>query len=149
MAVLSTPKPQFSHNHNPHNPSLWSEYAYRGTGRPQSNARYIHSHLRSFPNIRTLGTHHREAAILFPMPRFPCIRLLDDLDLQWPIVSERHSMRRYVIPPRYTREFQLLAHLLAKYISKLFYSPLISSIAAVTSSIAAAASSIAAKALSA
>ena len=121
----------------------------RGTGLPQSNARYIHSHLRRFPSIHTLGIHHQEVAILFPTLRSLCIHLLDDSDLQWPITSERHSMRRYVIPPRYAREFQLLAHLLAKYISKLFYSPLISSIAAVTSSIAAAASSIAAKALSA
>ena len=121
----------------------------RGTGLPQSSAKYIHSHLRRFPNSHTLGIHHREAAILFPMLQLQCIHLLDDLDPQSPIESELHPVRRYAIFQRYAREFQLSSRLLTIYISKLSYSLLISSNAAVTSSIAAAASSMAAKALSA
>ena len=109
----------------------------RGTEHPQSNAKYIHIHLRKCPSIHTLGIHHREVAILFPMLRSQYIHLLDALDQQLPIKWERHPTRQCAIPPRYTREFQLFAHLLAKYISKLSYSPLISSIAAAASSIAA------------
>ena len=135
--------------HCPEYLSLCPHTRDRETGLPQSSAKYIHSHLRKCPNSHTLGIHHREAAILFPMLQLQCIHLLDDLDPQSPIESELHPVRRYAIFQRYAREFQLSSRLLTIYISKLSYSLLISSNAAVTSSIAAAASSMAAKALSA
>ena len=115
----------------------WSSPHNRDTGPPQSSAKHIHIHLRRCPSIHTLGIHHREVAIQFPMLQSQYIHLLDALDQQWPTVLEHHPMRQYVILPQYTREFQLFARLLAKYISKSFYSLLTSPIAAAASSLAA------------
>ena len=123
--------------------SLCPRSKNRKTGSPQSNAKYIHRHRRSFPNNRTLDIHLQEAAIPFPTLRFQYIHLLDGLGQQWPTMSEHHLVRQYVILLQCAREFQLSSHLLAKCISKSSYS-----LSALTSSIAAAASSIAAKALS-